>query len=514
MAAEMRVVFYSVNDMGLGHLRRSAAIMVHLRSLVPEIAPLMVTNAHFQPFLESLNVPAVVLPRPKNGPRNRPDQLRARIDPELFDELSLRTIGGYRPDLVVFDTYVGSKLLRGLAALEAASCLVYRKCRPSSFVQQVRGRYFSAFDSVIVPHTEPEFKADLPVSVVSAFENQTRVSYVGPVIFPAGDHRPQLRRSEDERIILLLGGGGGYDASQSRFFACARRAAQLYTSASPSPARCLTIVGPFAHPPAGVDVDDLIISPLDVLGYIGEADLVISHGGYNSVNEVLASGARAIFCPFYRATEDQRERLERLLGRSATALAPPDVTEVELVRIIDALLAEARPEPVSASGGLHAAQLLSDQLLGGETGGPGEPPVRCKPIEVEWAFVSEVQDHPLLPFAPIFVWLGQATNETLLCRAQSVCETLERFGVAVSEVYLSYSDPGEGEQLPSLVKSLLAHRFKRVTAHIAARDTSNPKYYFILEECRRLKPMFDFEISPATGEEFWSKRAEDPERRR
>jgi predicted glycosyltransferase len=484
----MNAIFFSVNDMGLGHLRRSAAILLSLRSVLPDLKPLIVTNAHHERFLQALRIPAVILPRASNTPRNGPDQLETRVAPEVFDELALGVIQAYRPEVIAFDTYVGSRLAREFSRYVGHSCLVFRKCRPETFVRYVRADYFGKFELVLVPHEEDEFKCGLPPTAVEAFERRRRVVYAGPIVFPAGidDSLPQPSLPEGAKVVVLLGGGGGYDAIQSEFFAQAREAVRHYSHTSPTQVHCMTVVGPFTPVLPAHNDPTLIVAPIDARRYIDRADLVIAHGGYNTVNEIIASGTRAIFCPFYRKTEDQRERVDALKHRSGTAIVSPDISTDELTNVVGAVLDSPRPAARDLDGAARAARAIRDLVTLGKAG----------VVDVLWSDIRRLLDHPMLPTMLVQVRLESGDCATLHDRASQALDGLESIGIELADVSVCFADGEGGAQLPALAKLLSGRRFKSLTASISAdNQASRADTFRFLEACRSLQPHFAFEIT-------------------
>ena len=99
---------------------------------------------------------------------------------------------------------------------------------------------------------------------------------------------------------------------------------------------------------------DWIVAPqLPQVAMLRSADLIIHHGGNNSVQEGLAAGVRQLVLPFSTDQFANAADLERT--GAAAVLAPNDMSTAELAGEIKAALAAPRPEPMPP--------LSTDQLV-------------------------------------------------------------------------------------------------------------------------------------------------------
>ncbi len=111
-------------------------------------------------------------------------------------------------------------------------------------------------------------------------------------------------------------------------------------------ARAAIAVGATASHALGPIPDDWIVAPtLPQVAMLRAADVVIHHGGNNSVQESLAAGVRQLVVPM---STDQFANAADLERTGAAAVAPPnDATCADLAAMIDALLAVEPPSPVA-----------------------------------------------------------------------------------------------------------------------------------------------------------------------
>ncbi len=91
--------------------------------------------------------------------------------------------------------------------------------------------------------------------------------------------------------------------------------------------------------------DDWVIDrQLPQVAMLRSADLIIHHGGNNSVQEALAAGVRQLVLPFSTDQFVNAADLERI--GAATVLAPNGSTAADIAVAVDATLASAQPQPV------------------------------------------------------------------------------------------------------------------------------------------------------------------------
>ncbi len=96
---------------------------------------------------------------------------------------------------------------------------------------------------------------------------------------------------------------------------------------------------------------------LPQIALLSVADLAITHGGNNSVQEALAAGTRQLVLPFSTDQFATAADLERT--GMATVRSPNDTGPAELADIIMASLAQPRPEPITPA----APEDLLDALV-------------------------------------------------------------------------------------------------------------------------------------------------------
>ncbi len=103
----------------------------------------------------------------------------------------------------------------------------------------------------------------------------------------------------------------------------------------------------------------------DFAALMASARLSISQAGYNTVMDILCTGARALVLPFGEGGESEQTMRARLLaGRGLVSLMEPPFEAPALARAIDAALARERPAAaaIDLGGADTTARLIAGRL--------------------------------------------------------------------------------------------------------------------------------------------------------
>ncbi len=108
----------------------------------------------------------------------------------------------------------------------------------------------------------------------------------------------------------------------------------------------------FGHVPA----DWVVARQLPQVAMLASSDLVVHHGGNNTVQEALAAGCRQVVLPFSTDQFSNAADLER--SGTASVLSPNDATAAELAHTIDISLKTPRPPAISALDSAHLVDAM------------------------------------------------------------------------------------------------------------------------------------------------------------
>jgi predicted glycosyltransferase len=325
----LRIILYSHDSLGLGHVRRNLALASALSSQLPGLTGRQVTGVLVAgtALAPGFGIPKgwdwVILPGVMKGaegyePRDLsvPMQDLVSLRGKLLDSL----LQGFNPDLVIVDrhaTGVHRELEGALRKLRARGkarvVLGLREVldSPAAAIAEWDGiggprRVQELFDAVWVYGDrsvhDPVATGEIPFSL------RRMVSYTGYLAAGRPTGSGNLRMPGRYVMTTVGGGADGY--------ALAKLAA-----ATPLPAGLghLIVAGPQMpkaqrrdlRRKAGPGV--VIVKALeDMLAHISNADALVSMGGYNSVCEILSTAVPALIVPRDHSRSEQRIRAASL----------------------------------------------------------------------------------------------------------------------------------------------------------------------------------------------------------
>ncbi|RKY22576.1 MAG: hypothetical protein DRQ55_00640 [Planctomycetota bacterium] len=359
----MRILLYSHDSYGLGHLRRS---MTLAQALVQELASasvLVVTGSpcatHFAPppGVEVVKLPSITK---DDAGVLVPRTLRAHLD----DVLALRrallgeAFRAFAPELLVVDHRIvglGEELTGVLEAARRSDVATILGLRdvidsPEAVAREwsqpaARKALRSSYDRICIYGWPTLFdhrrEYPLPAEVVP------RVEFTGLVV--RNPPRLRIRPLPPSRMSVLVTVGGGQDGGSS---------IERYMSAlelDPPDWDSRILLGPLlcrdvarrvrrrARMLGGVAVHEF---KSDVPRLLAESDAVVAMAGYNTTAEILQSGTPAVLLPRLAPRREQLIRAQRL-GRLGLVQPLPHATAETLRGALETALARPR-RPVSS----------------------------------------------------------------------------------------------------------------------------------------------------------------------
>ena len=329
-----RVLTYSHDSFGLGHLRRSVTLASAFTAHGPHVHALCLTGSPV-PDLFPLPDRCDLVKLPAIGKAANGDYVARRL-PMPFGEIStLRsdlitaTVRSFRPDLLLVDHTAagpGGELLPVLRRLQNDSTpmrivlglrdVLDSPMRTRAELQRQRTLEVirDCYDHVLVygdaavfdPVREYAFPDDVAA----------KVTFTGPVV-PEAARLPRLPRQPGEPRHVVVTTGGGEDG-----YALLRAAlAALRGPLRDEPLRATIVAGPLLAAEAFADLaraarggrDITLLRSSDAMHELfGAADLVVGMGGYNTVYENLVRGVPLLVLPRRAPREEQWERCRRL----------------------------------------------------------------------------------------------------------------------------------------------------------------------------------------------------------
>ena len=376
-----RVLLYVQHLLGIGHLRRAAAIARGLTAGGFDVA--FVSGGEAVPSLDIGAARLVQLPAIRSGDsdfsslvddggapvtdilwRTRRSALESELASFAPDALLIEMFPfgrrQFRRELIPLLEAAAGRRPRPLVACSVRDILV-QKNKPER-LQEMLDLLERHYDLVLV-HGDPAF-ADFALTFPAATDIAGKIRYTG---FVVGELPARLSPSARQDVVLVSAGGGAVGAPLLRAALAARPLTQQRD------ALWHVITGPnlaendFAalEKDAG---DKLRIERFrpDFPQLLASCRVSVSQAGYNTLMEILAVGARAVVVPFADGQESEQPLRARLLAARGLVqvLAPQDLTPVLLAVAIEAAAAmQAPPDGIfNLTGATATAEILHRAL--------------------------------------------------------------------------------------------------------------------------------------------------------
>lgn len=366
-----RILLYSHDTYGLGHLRRSLAIARQFAADIKDVYQLLLTGSmmagafSLPPHLDMVKLPA--LSKSSSGvykPRALPLSINHVIT--WRQQMIMQAAINFKPHIFLVDKSPAGvqgellPVLRYLSTWSPETVLVLgmrdiedspEKTRTEWAFNGVPQLMDEVYD-VILHYGQREFFD--PVSAYhlssSAAAKVVETGYLGQVQVTRGPSwvRRELGVNGDPLVVVTVGGGGdGYPILKTYLDT-------LSATSEEPPFHSLVVTGPLmsthqrellrqANHQSHLTLMDF--TP-DLVNYMAAADLVVSMAGYNSVCEILSLGKRAVLIPRQKVRAEQRMRAERLAARGLVRLLRPE--ELEPSRLLDEIKAGLDAGPLPA----------------------------------------------------------------------------------------------------------------------------------------------------------------------
>jgi len=368
------VFFYVQHLLGIGHLRRAAVIarallqhgidVTFVSGGVP-VGGLDLGSAHLVQLPAALSADA--------GFSAIHDEAGKPIDDAWRERRRRALLGGFEqhhPHLVLIEMFpfgrrqfafelrplMEAARARGVPVAVSLRDILVAKSRPDRIAETLTlvNRYV---DAVLV-HGDPQV-VTLNTTFPATGEIKPPVIHTGYVAEPSSAPAP----AEEGEDILVSAGGGAVGGPLLRAALAARPA----TSAAHAPWRL--IAGPNLAEsefdalakglPANVSLERF---RCDFPALMARSRLSISQAGYNTIMDILNTGARALVLPFAEGAESEQMMRARLLGeRGLLHLLEPPFERGRLARAIDGAL--GRPRPAVGRIDLNGASATARHLI-------------------------------------------------------------------------------------------------------------------------------------------------------
>ena len=390
----LRVMIYSQDGLGLGHMRRTNSIARQIFQARPDAGILTLSDSPLgQMFATEKNHDFLKLPsifkagpgdwRAVNLPMDFEEVLMMRqrivrstllcFEPHLLlvDHMPHGAMGELLPALqAIKEFHMGTQVVLGLRDILDAPEVIEQRWRAEGAYEAMEEFY----DQVLIYGMQDVHNVAEQYHFQPKVLNKTH--YCGYVCTPVtGRYSARARAQtlantrEGTRMILVMAGGGA-DAFPMMSAVLDALPLVLYHR----PCRMVMITGPFMPAEQRHKLETLSHglpvrvreSVNDVLSYLEATDLVISMAGYNSTVEILRSGKPAILIPRTGPSAEQRTRAMLFAARKWVQYL--DLSESNPARLAQAILLdlEATPEKervLDNKPNLDGARAAVNQLI-------------------------------------------------------------------------------------------------------------------------------------------------------
>lgn len=389
-----RLLIYSQDGLGLGHLRRTTLLATEFLRARPGAAVMTISDSPLGQFFspapghDYLKLPSIRKIRPGEW---SPVRLSMPFDDVLaLRRQIIRTAAlSFSPDVFLVDHMphgAMGELVPTLRALESRPVRVVLGLRdildaPATIRQ--RWRLEGAFEAVTRHYVDVLVYGSKDVFDVAAEYGwpdhlSSRLRYCGYI--SAGSADPGSSRAREHGgggtgpLVLAMAGGG---ADAYRLFDVLLRAVPALLVER----RCTVVVvtGPFLPEQPWLDLQRraaglpvrLLRTVDDPLAWLRAADLVVAMAGYNTTAEILSVGRPALLVPRAGPSAEQRMRASRFAARGWVRWLPPASLSPEALaqEMTSALVDGAAP--AAAAPDLSGRQRAARRLLAVARAGQG-----------------------------------------------------------------------------------------------------------------------------------------------
>ncbi|EHS49430.1 Glycosyltransferase 28 domain-containing protein [Rhizobium sp. PDO1-076] len=380
-----RILMYSHDTFGLGHLRRCRTIAHALVEEYRGLNVLIISGAtiagafDYRARVDFVKIPSVI--KLRNGEYT---SLERHID--LEDTLNMRrsiirhTAETFKPDIFIIDkepmglggeveetlAYLkgrGTRLILGLREVMDAPHLLEAEWKRKDVMQKIERFYDDIWVYGPPDFYDPLIGLDVPAPV------RDKMNFVGFLQRSAPHQDRSLHQPDGDYILVTTGGGGdGADLVEDVI--------QAYQQDPTLTHKALIVLGPympaeqrtmFAKKGAAIPYIEVIEFDTRMEELIASSKAVVAMGGYNTYCEILSFDKPALIIPRVMPREEQLIRATRAAELGLIDMLRPEESR-DPKRLAAALKAlPSRLPPSSNSAGLHLEGLSNiARMVGSE----------------------------------------------------------------------------------------------------------------------------------------------------
>lgn len=379
---QIRILIYSHDSFGLGHLRRCRAIAHSLVANYKGVSVLILSGSpiigsfDFKARVDFVRIPGVI--KLKDGEYT---SLGLHIDLEqtmqMRESIIYHTADSFKPDIFIVD-----KEPTGLKG-EVISTLEMLKQRGTINVLGLRDVMDEAaslkleWERKEVPPVLEELYQDIWVYGLNQMGNpienldlsdaiQHKITYTGYLDREIPSDRNWVAPINLEPPFILVTAGGGGDGVEMVDWVI-----RAYESSGEQPHRAVIVTGPFMPPASQQEFhercDDL--ANVEILTFNSHIELlmkqalgIVAMGGYNTFCEILALDKPALIIPRSVPRQEQLIRAQRAVNLGLVSMLNPDSERdaLEMAAALKALPGQQLPSAQKIDGLLAGHQNIAE----------------------------------------------------------------------------------------------------------------------------------------------------------
>ena len=409
-AAGLRVMLYSHDSVGLGHLRRNLAIAGEITKSFSGASAMIVTGSPCATQFElPLSTDLIKIPSitKNNEGQYVTDSFGGSLDTTLRfrSRMILETYRAFSPDLIIIDHQPtglkgeamatlkeakanGTKIFFGMRDVVDSPDIVRRDWDNAD----CRWALNECYDQICVYGKEEIF--DSREAYEPLLGNVKRCEFVGFIV-PSHKVKSKKTGERKRKRVLVTFGGGNDGAQRAEHYLKALTMQQVSWDShvvtgpmmSPDMVRRLKEMGREVQPVGSVSVKRF---HRNLPSLMPQFDAIVSMAGYNSCAEILQSGVPAIFLPRSFPRQEQLIRAVRLAQRGWAITMPQERPDPHcLIDVVETAINMPRtPRTEADLDGLRNLSALVGQHLRIELE-ESDGPSTGKTMEESWEASEE-----------------------------------------------------------------------------------------------------------------------------
>ncbi len=353
----MRILFYAINHVGLGHVARLSVVQRFLTEHSLADCHFFSESRHAAAFF---SCPGVLIDGEHVSAKERWRMLEVGVRRAMRD---------VRPDVLVCDTY-WSEAVSSIPELRARGgrAVLMLRMTDSRLMRLRLREALTIFDSILLPHHPREIRwayRDDPQLLREL--DSAQVIPIGPVC--RTDRRTIGRgkpRGKNE-IIFSVGAGGEWPGASKAntiktFLGAFAGASRLLTDHGYS--KPTLAVGTFLRVTPELEARFLVRRTTSLHEHFGPRTIVVTRGGYNTTWEAVAAHSPMVVCGTRNRLDDVKARSEFVQREGLGRAVIPDAEAIfkAIVEPWDSTERAMKPWAGIVNAGLRMA---ADELLGG-----------------------------------------------------------------------------------------------------------------------------------------------------